>query len=183
MNTMTSSCTVAFSLLLTIAANVSAAEPPAHAKGNPPEKVYWIDEFGEPSTFTFDFVDCNGFGTVMDLTLSGFWIYHPETNGQGAWEYFHSASPTRITNADDATLFVEGIPGQVINRHWTGEPGESDPIETGVQLMVALPGYGVIYRDVGRLRLDWDTFEAVFLAGHWDSFTEDYQALCAALSP
>jgi hypothetical protein len=170
-------------MALIFAAGLSVATPPEHAKGNPPEKVYWIDEFGEPSTFEFPFIPCDGFGTVMTMTIAGFWMTHHETPGKDGWEFYHSAQISKISNADDDSMFVEGIPGQVMNRHWTAEPFASDPIETGVQLMITLPGYGVIFRDVGRLHLDWDSFEPVFLAGHWDSFDEDYQALCAALTP
>lgn len=85
------------------------------------------------------------------------------------------------------TLFVDSIPGQVMNRHWTGVPFASDPIETGVQLMFTLPGHGVIFRDVGRIVISWfagpDDPAFSFTAGHWDSFDEDYEALCAALTP
>lgn len=178
--------TVVLALVLTLGSGLSAADPPDHAQGNPPQKFYWIDVFGEPSTFVFPFiVECDGFGTVMTLTLDGFWIFHPKNNGRDAWEFYHSAWPSRIANANDETLYVEGIPGQVINRHWTGEPFASDPIETGVQLMITLPGHGVIYRDVGRVRFDWDTspLQPTFLAGHWDSYDADYQALCEALTP
>ena len=170
-------------LVFAFASTVGNAQQPAESQGKAPEKFYWIDIYGGPSEFVFPFIECDGFGTVMTATLQGFWMYHPETPGRGGWEFFHSAYPTSIANADDPSIYVNGIPGQVINRHWSGEPFASDPIETGVQLMITLPGYGVVYRDVGRLRLDWDTFEPEFLAGHWDSFDEDYQALCAALAP
>ena len=175
--------TVLTAIALASAASMSAAAPPDHAQGNPPQKFYWIDEFGEPGTFEFPFIPCDGFDAVMTMTIAGFWMTHHATPGKDGWEFYHSAQVSRISNANDPSIYVEGIPGQVMNRHWTAEPFDSDPIETGVQLMIVLPGYGVIYRDVGRLHLDWDTFEPVFLAGHWDTFDEDYQALCAALTP
>ena len=70
-----------------------------------------------------------------------------------------------------------------MTRHWTSTAFASDPIETGVNIMITLPGYGQIFRDVGRLRIDWDTFDVVFLAGEWQSWGDDYDALCAALTP
>ena len=51
--------------------------------------------------------------------------------------------------------------------------------------MITLPGYGVIFRNVGRVLLDnsfWPPIPLHF-TGHWDSFDEDYQALCEALKP
>jgi hypothetical protein len=135
-------------------------------------------DIGGPFVETFPFISCGDFETTMTVTIGGFWMYHPATKGKGGWEFYHSDWPVTITNASNSAYFVEGIPGQVMNRHWTGEPFESDPIETGVQLMVTLPGHGVIFRDVGRIRIDLGTFEAEFMAGHWDSWDEDFQALC-----
>lgn len=147
-----------------------------------PEKFYMVD-IGGPFVETFPFISCGDFETTMTVTIGGFWMYHPATKGKGGWEFYHSDWPVTITNASNSAYSVEGIPGQVMNRHWTGEPFESDPIETGVQLMVTLPGHGVIFRDVGRIRIDLGTFEAEFMAGHWDSWDEDFQALCNALRP
>ena len=147
-----------------------------------PQKFYMVD-IGGPFVQTGPFIDCGAFTTTISITIDGFWMYHSATKGKCAWEFYHSDWPIRITNDNNADYFVDGIPGQVMNRHWTGEPFASDPIETGVQFMVTLPGHGVIFRDVGRLRLNLDTFEPDFLAGHWDSFDEDFQALCAALTP
>jgi len=65
-------------------------------------------------------------------------------------------------------------------------PFDSDPVETGVQLMVTVPGYGVLIRDVGRVVWDWsnpDEPEPTFYAGQWDGFDEGYQAICEALVP
>ena len=164
--------------------SVSAvAGPPDHANGKPPEKFYWIDVFGGPTTFTDGFIECDGFSTLITITLQGFWMTHAATPGKDGWEFYHSAYPTTIANENDPSIFVEGIPGQHINRHWVAEPFASDPIETGVQMMITLPRYGVIYRDVGRLRIDWDTGDPVFVAGEWDSLDDDYQALCEALTP
>lgn len=179
--TMLASVLIALAFGLTI--GTSAADPPPQAKGSPPDKFYWIELNGGPTTLDFLFVPCDGFDTVMSLTLQGFWITHYDNPGKQGWEFYHSAWASRIANADDTSIFVEGIPGQVMNRHWTATPFESDAIETGVQLMITLPGYGVIYRDVGRLRYDIFTGEVQFQAGQWDSLDQDYQALCAALSP
>lgn len=170
-------------LLFVLASGTSSAAPPAHANGNPPEKFYWVDVFGGPTTVQFPFISCDAFDTVMTLTFQGFWMTHHATPGKDGWEFYHSAWPSSIANSDDESISVEGIPGQVMNRHWTAEAFASDWIETGVQLMITLPGHGVIYRDVGQVRFDIDTFEPEFLAGHWDTFDADYQALCAALAP
>ena len=138
---------------------------------------------GEPLTFTDGFIDCDGFSTLITVTFQGFWMTHAETPGKDGWEFYHSAYPTRIANEDDPSIYVDGIPGQHINRHWVAEPFGSDFIETGVQMMVTVPGHGVILREVGRVRVDWDTFEIEFIAGQWSSYEDDYAALCAALTP
>ncbi len=160
------------------------AGPPDHAKGAPPTKMYMVD-VGGPFIDTSDFISCGDFDTTITFTLGGFWITHPQNAKKGLWEFYHSDWPITITNSSDPTKYVEGIPGQVMNRHWTGEPFLSDPIETGAQFMVTLPGHGVIFRDVGRVRINWfggpDDPMFTFLAGHWDTFDSDFQALCDAL--
>ena len=170
-------------LALIIVAGSSVAAQPDHAKRNPPQKFYWIDELGEPVPQTSEFLPCDGFDTLLTVTFQGFWMSHPGTPGKDQWEFYHSAWPSKISRADDPSIFVEGKPGGKINRHWTAEPFASDFIETGVQILVTLPGYGVVFRDVGRIRVNWGTFDVEFIAGNWDSHDEDYQALCAALTP
>jgi hypothetical protein len=163
------------------ALNASGA-PPDHAKGSPPTKTYWLEEFGEAFEGTFPFADCGGFETEITVQISGFWINHTDHPQRETWEFFHSAFPTSIANASDPSIYVEGIPGQSINRLWFDGPFQDDAIETGVQLMVTLPGYGVIIRDVGRIVYDWAGGEVKFLAGEWDTKDGDFDALCSVLS-
>jgi hypothetical protein len=157
------------------------AEPPAHAKGSPPTKTYWLDVFPTAGEFTFPFVDC-GFPTEMTVELAGFWITHTGHPKRDVWEFYHSALVSRITNLVDTSIYVEGIPGQNLTRHWPQESFQGIAIETGVQIMVTLPGYGVVVREVGRIVYDWVTGDVSFLAGQWSSQDGDYQALCSALS-
>jgi hypothetical protein len=91
----------------------------------------------------------------------------------------------RVFNEDNPDLFVDGVPGGKWNRKWTGVAFDSNPIETGVQLMLTIPHYGVIYRDVGRVEINWGTHEPILYVGHWDlfdGFDEDIVALCTILS-
>ena len=179
----TSQC---FKLLLCLLFSFSVlnawAGPPAHAKGTPPTKTYWLDVYGEATEYTFPFVDCGAFPTELTVQLSGFWITHTGHPKRDTWEFYHSAVPSRIANALDDSIYVEGVPGAGIQRHWLEGGFQGDAIETGVKLMVTLPGYGVIYRDVGRIVYEWATGTVKFLAGQWDSQSGDFQALCNALS-
>ena len=172
--------------VILLSSTLATGAPPDHAKGAPPQKFYMVD-LGGPFDDTSPYIDCDGFSTNITLSFGGFWMTHPANAGKGLWEFYHSDWPVTIANADDETLFVEGIPGQVMNRHWTGEPFASDPIETGVQIMIVLPGHGVIYRNVGRVIIDLsagsEDLPFTFIAGQWDFYDEDYQALCAALTP
>lgn len=162
----------------------ASAGPPEHSNGKAPEKFYWVDVFGGPTDFTIDeFLECDGFWTNMTITFQGFWVVHPETPGRGQFESYQSITPRTICNADDDTICVESIPGSHITRHWTGVAFASPFIETGVQIMVVLPGHGQIFRDVGRLTIDFDTNDILFEAGEWQSWGDDYVALCEALSP
>ena len=166
--------------------STAIAGPPDHAKGAPPDKMYMVD-IGGPFIQTVPYISCGDFETSITITIGGFWITHPKNAKKGLWEFYHSDWPITITNLSDSTQYVDSIPGTVMNRHWTGEPFNSDPIETGVQFMVVLLGHGVIFHDAGRVRLNWfggdDDPMFTFLAGHWDSFDEDFQALCEALRP
>lgn len=171
-------------LMIAVSINASAA-PPDHAKGKPTLKFNWVDVVGGPIQDTFDFVDCGSFLTEMTVEFSGFWITHYDKNGDPKWEFYHSAYPAKIVNKNDDSYFVEGIPGQRLNRHWLDEPFNSDFIETGVQLMITLPGYGIIHRDVGRVMINWNGGAPYpeFYTGNWDSFDGDFLALCEVLTP
>lgn len=157
------------------------AAPPAHAKGTPPTKTYWLDVFGEAGVFSFPFADC-GFPTQITLEIAGFWMVHPGHPTRDVWEFYHSAVASRITNMNDESIYVEGIPGQTLTRHWFDGGFQGNSTETGVQLMVTLPGYGVIIRDVGKIVYQWPAGPVEFQAGVWDTRDGDFQALCNALS-
>ena len=181
---ITQSLKVLLCLLLLISVHNAWAAPPAHAKGSPPTKTYWLDFFGEAGEFTFDFVDCGAFQTTLTVQLTGFWITHTGHPKRDTWEFYHSAVPTRVANALDESLYVDSVPGTSLNRLWLDGPFQGDAIETGVQLMVTLPGYGVVARNVGRIVYEWPpgSSPVKFLAGKWDSQSGDFQALCDALS-
>ena len=148
----------------------------AAPSGNKPMKYYWEDEIGNPEVYEQPFLSCDGFDVILHIEFSGWWMVHPETPGKGHWESYFSFSGMRVFNANNPDLYMDGVPGGKWNRKWTGEAFGSNPIETGVQLMLTIPHYGVIYRDVGRIEIDWDTFEPVVYVGHWDyldGFDED----------
>lgn len=173
---------IAIALFMT--PELSVADPPEHAKGNPPDKFYWVDEIGDPLTFDFKLADCPaGFEAWVSITYEGFWMTFYNGRGEEQWENYHSATPVKIWNADDSSIYVESVPGSGLQRIWTAVAFDSDIIETGVQIMITLPGHGAIFRNVGRIYVDWLTREAEFIAGQWDSWDEDFQALCAALTP
>jgi len=160
------------------------------ANDKKPSKTYMV-EFGGPFVATFDFASCGDFETSITFTFGGFWINHPNHPKRGEWEFYHSDWPVTITNLSNPDYKIDSVRGTVMNRHWTGAPFESDPIETGAQAMFTLPGHGVIFRDVGRIRITWSTVgedllpppDFTFQAGHWDTYDGDFQALCAALRP
>ena len=173
-----------FALALFMASALSVAGPPEHAKGNPPDRFYWSEEVGDPMTFEFPLAYCPaGFEAWMSITYQGFWMTFYNGRGEEQWENYHSATPVKIWNADDPTIYVESVPGSGVRRIWTAVAFDSDIIETGVQVMITLPGHGAIFRNVGRLYVNWFTGEAEFMAGQWDMWDEDFQALCAALTP
>lgn len=111
----------------------------------------------------------------------------PATPGKGQWASYFSFSGMRVYNESNPGLYVDGVPGGKWNRKWTGVAFDSNPIEMDVQLMLTIPHYGVIYRDAGRVEIDWDRFEPVIHVGHWDwdifdGFDEDIIALCSVLA-
>lgn len=157
----------------------------AAPKGENPTKYYWADELGDPSVWEEPFLSCDGFDVILHIEYSGWWMVHPETHGKGHWESYFSFSRMKVFNASNPDLYMDGVPGGKWNRKWTGLAFESDIIETGVQLMLTVPHYGVIYRDVGRVEIDINTFEPVVYVGHWDifdGFDEDIVALCSVLA-
>jgi hypothetical protein len=169
-----------FITLFVMAFNVSGAPG-----GGTPAKFYWDEEIGEPGSFDFPLISCDGFEVNLYGEYSGWWIYHPATPGKGGWEFYHTAVASLLYNATNPDLYVEGKHGGRWNRHWAGEPFDSSSVETGVQMMITLPRHGVVYRDVGRIVWDEDWNPVVYV-GHWDSFDanfdEDFQAICDALA-
>jgi hypothetical protein len=175
---MTAFSTIAIFFILTTAVNAAPG-------GNKPMKYYWGDEIGNPDVYEWPFLSCDGFDVIFHVEFSGWWMVHPETPGKGHWESYFSFSGMRVFNADNPDLYMDGVPGGKWNRKWTGEAFASNPIETGVQLMLTIPHYGVIYRDVGRIEWDWDTYAPVVHSGHWDVLDEpdeDLLALCDVLA-
>jgi len=157
----------------------------AAPKGEEPTKYYWEDELGDPFVAEELFLSCDGFDVILQYEYSGWWMVHPETNGKNPWESYFSFSRMRVFNESNPDLYMDGVPGGKWNRKWTGVGFDSNPIEMGVQLMLTVPHYGVIYRDVGRVEIDWNTFEPVIYVGHWDlfdGFDEDIVALCTVLA-
>lgn len=157
----------------------------AAPKGEKPTKYYWEDEIGDPLVEEFPFISCDGFEVILRLEYSGWWMVHPATSGKGQWESYFSFSRMRVFNENNPDLYLDAVPGGKWNRKWTGVAFESNPIEMGVQLMFTIPRYGVVYRDVGRVELDWETWQPVIYVGHWDlfdGFDEDIVALCALLT-
>ena len=157
----------------------------AGKNGNGPTKYYWDEEFGEPAWFDFPFLASDGFDVNLYGEYSGWWMYHPATPGKGGWEFYHTAFATLLYNANNPDLYIAGKRGGHLNRHWAGEPFASSNVETGVQMMITLPGHGVVYRDVGRIVWDEDWNPVVYV-GHWDlldgNYDEDFQAICDALA-
>ena len=170
--------TIALIFLFTAGANAA----PGGAK---PIKYYWGDEIGNPDVYEWPFLSCDGFDVIFHVEFSGWWMVHPETPGKGNWESYFSFSSMRVFNADNPDLYMDGVPGGKWNRKWTGEAFVSNTVETGVQLMLTIPHYGVIYRDVGRIEIDINTGEVVVNIGHWDvidGLDEDLIALCDILA-
>ena len=157
----------------------------AGKNGQGPTKYYWEDELGDPQVWEQPFLSCDGFDVMLHIEYSGWWMVHPETPGKNHWESYFSFSRMRVFNENNPDLYMDGVPGGKWNRKWTGEAFNSDIIETGVQLMLTIPHYGVIYRDVGRIVIEWGTFEPLFFVGNWDvldGFDEDIVALCSVLA-
>jgi hypothetical protein len=153
--------------------------------GDRPTKYYWENEIGGPQVYEGPFMPCDGFDLFIHIEYSGWWMVHPETPGKNHWETYFSFGGMRVFNPNDPGLFLDGVPGGKVNRKWTGTAFESDLIETGVQVMLTVPHYGVIFRDVGRVVIDIDTWQPIFYTGQWDDFDgidEDLFALCEILA-
>lgn len=170
--------TMALFFLLTVGANAAPG-------GGKPTKYYWENEIGGPQVYEGPFVPCDGFDVFIHVEYSGWWMVHPGTPGKGDWESYFSFSGMRVFNPNNPDLFLDGVPGGKINRKWTGTAFESDFIETGVGLMLTIPHYGVIFRNVGRVVIDINTWEPKFYTGQFDDFDgidEDLFALCEILA-
>lgn len=170
--------TIAMFLLLTVGAVAAPG-------GEKPTKYYWEDEFGGPMAYEWPLLSCDGFDVIQHIEFSGWWMVHPGTPGKGNWESYFSFSGMRVYNSGNPDLYMDGVPGGKWNRKWTGTAFETNPIETGVQLMLTIPHYGVIFRDVGRIEIDINTGEVIVYTGHWDDidgYDEDLVALCDVLA-
>ena len=149
-----------------------------NGKGVPTEKFQWgpYEDIGVP------FVPCGDFTIMFDWRGEGFWTTHYAKDGAPKFEFFLGRDTHMYWyNSEDPEIGYFSRGGKM-NRHWFGEPFDSNRAEVGVLLKLVIPGEGIIFHEVGRVIYQWGTDEVLFSAGphdlgvYWDEF--DWFSLC-----
>jgi len=146
-----------------------------------------------PSGFTWDpepLVDCSEYGEDYDFviewtteaTLEGEVLYNSDGSFKKLLEH---VSGERIFENIETHKQVSG--SFSFTEVYTEGDYWAEPIHHGLEIRLAVPGYGVVFLQTGTIDyyLTWNgefIEEVVFTAGPKDWTDEEYSMLCAALA-
>jgi len=165
-------------VLLTLVVSPVLAVPPEHL---PPVSVTWPAE---------PLVDCSEYGEDYDFviewttnaTLAGEVLYNRDGSFKKLLEH---VSGERIFENTETHKQVSGSFSFI--EVWTEGDNWGDAIHHGLEIRLALPGYGVVFLQAGTVEyyITWngeETFDIVFSAGPKNWNDEEYSMLCTALA-
>ena len=144
------------------------ASPPDHANGVPTQKFPFgpIEVFGQPMS------DCGDFQINIDFRIAGFFTTHYNKDGTPRFEFFLGKFTYLYWYNSENPEIGFMSHGNKVNRHWFGAPFDSDRAEVGLSFGLTVPGYGVVFHDVGRVIFEWPSQEVLFSAGPHTTFDE-----------
>lgn len=165
-------------IVLVLVVSPVLAVPPEHL---PPLGVTWGPDF---------LVDCSEYGGDYDFaiewtteaTLEGEVLY----NRDGSFKkYLEHVSGERIFENMETNKQVSGSFSFI--EVWTEGDNWGEAIHHGLEIRLALPGYGVVFLQTGTIDyyLTWNgefIEDVVFSAGPKDWNDEEFYMLCAALA-
>ena len=127
--------------------------------------------------------DCGDFDVLSDSLIAGYWRYRYDKDGNPTFIRLHlQVTESVYYRSDNPSISLSGGPGEVQND--LVDFRKDRYFFTGIPFKVTVPGYGVIFREVGRVILDLETFEVIFQSGGPHDFTnQNLAALCNALTP
>jgi len=171
-----------FSLFTLLILSVATDGFAGSGKGVPSEKFQW----GPYEDLGLLFAECDGFDVLLDWRGEGFWTTHYNKDGSDRFEFFLGRDTYAYWyNSEDPEIGYFSRGGKT-NRHWFGEPFNSNRAEVGLLFQLVIPGHGPIFKEAGRVIYDFDTGEVLFSAGphdlgpYWDF---DWQSLCEYFTP
>lgn len=160
---------VGVSAIIALGAGSNAAAVPP-LKGN----------FGPTDFIGFFIADCGSFDVLLDYTEQGHFIVHFDNEGNPIRENVHFNFPNDVYyNSENPEIRLSGNAAQNFKFDYI----DNTLAIAGLQLKLTVPGYGVVFHEVGRLIIDLITGETVFQAGPNDASDGDIAALCEALTP
>ena len=161
MKTLNKTIASAAAVLVAGICSLAWAAPPDHANGVPTEKFPWgpFEDLGIP------LVDCGDFWINIDWRGEGFWTTHYNKDGTPKFEFFLGKDTYLFWYNSEKPGIGFMSHGTKINRHWFGAPFDSDRAEVGLSFSLNVPGYGVVFHDVGRIIFERTTGEVLFSAG------------------
>lgn len=166
--------------LVTGAATVLAIGSISNALAVPPDKSY----FGPLQVFGFYVGSCETFDILSDFTYEGHVIFHYDRDGNITRANYHqSFTYSTYYNSEFPDVRIEGGPGEGQNDLVVYNGDAPFDIVTGPIIKINVPGWGVIFHQVGRLVVDLNTGEFLVQTGPQDWLNGNVDALCAALTP
>ena len=149
---------------------------------------------GKPEQFPFgpfpvtgeEVTDCGDFHVLMDYTFAGVNRFYFNPDGSLNRLLITAVVPESIYYNSNEPSYRR-LPGTAEHLqqwyHFDEDETLIDMVATGAPSRVILPGYGPVFMGVGRVKFDFVTGEIEFMAGQFDQFTGNNDAICAALRP
>jgi hypothetical protein len=127
--------------------------------------------------------DCGDFELLTDYQAEGYVLNYFNRDGSLDKVFVNVDFVGGIYyNADDPSYWLPGV-AEHAQRWYYMKDGGMQWVEIGSPFRVILPGHGPVLMGVGRLVHDLTTGAITFMAGRWDPYVGNFDAICAALRP
>jgi hypothetical protein len=147
---------------------------------------------GKPETYPYgprqvigeEVANCGDFLVLTDYSIEGFARFYLNKDGSFRLLLNLVAPESIYYNSEDPSYWLPGTAENISQWYYFNANDEAIYwVTTGAPFRVILPGYGPVFMNVGRVKLDIATQEFTFIAGQFDNLNGNLDAICAALRP
>ena len=161
------------SVVIAVLLGVGAAWAIPPLKGS---DFFDIDFCADP---VFELYDCGGGLKICEQVLIELdWKIFLDRDGNEKKYWEHQKLVGGLAEVGKTDNF---LPYNPLSLTWTVDLIEGGQVITGIFALVTVPGYGQIFRDVGRIVFDDFGGELFFEAGEHEYMNEEFDAVCEYL--